>query len=75
MTQNYQDPLNDATPERLAAAEAAQATLRMLLEELKMVEEGWAVRERGHGLRLNPWEKERLMFIRDAIARVSPQAQ
>ena len=40
-----------------------------LLEELRYIEAGWAVRERGGpGLApLNPWEIERLSFVRAAI--------
>lgn len=44
-----------------------------LLTELRLIEEGWAVRERGlRGTRrLNQWERERLMFLRDAIAKAT----
>ena len=60
----------------------AEAQLRAaapdLLRELQLIEAEWAFRERGleGARRLNRWERERLMFIRDAIKKAtSPQAQ
>ena len=49
-----------------------------LLFELKMIEAGWAARDnREVGYRpLTVWEKDRLMFLRDAIAKAAgPQAR
>ena len=57
------------------AAGVANATLiaaaPKMLEELKYIEQGWAARERGGpGFSpLNPWETERLSFVRAAINR------
>ncbi len=49
----------------------AGETAAEMLAELKMIEDGWAVREIGTpGTdRLNPWERERLGFIRETIAK------
>ena len=46
-----------------------------LREELRLIEEGWTARERGHGDRLNPWEQERLDFIRELLGHAGKERQ
>ena len=62
----------------MEAKEQLSAAAPDLLRELQLIEQEWAFRERGlrGAPRLNRWERERLMFLRDAIKKAtSPQAR